>query len=224
MPDTAAPATPATSGKPTAKVAASTTVATQPAKSVAVVKTQSVCASKYTVGSGDAWVLIAKKFGVSVKDLLAANSASTATALYPKQQICLPANATAPAVKTTATKSTTAPAKTTPTTVKTTTTTAKPAPPPVVYTKAQVIQIIRDVWPDNLEDEAIRIATRESNLVPTAKNYCCYGLFQIYFSVHKSWLAQMGVTSASQLADPRVNALAALVLYNRAGSFAPWNL
>ena len=50
-------------------------------------------------------------------------------------------------------------------------------------------QIIRDVWPDDLEEEAIRIATRESNLIPTVKNYCCYGLFQIYYNAHRTWLA-----------------------------------
>ena len=82
-------------------------------------------------------------------------------------------------------------------------------------------QIIRDVWPDELEDEAIRIATRESNLIPTVKNYCCYGLFQIYYNAHRTWLASIGITSAAQLFDPRVNATAALALYNNSG-WAPW--
>jgi hypothetical protein len=108
--------------------------------------------------------------------------------------------------------------------VKATTTTAAKVAPAKTYTRAQVEAIIREVWPDELENEAVRIATRESNLVPTAQNYCCTGLFQIYFSVHKSWLAKIGVTSAAQLKDPRVNAFAALVLYNRAGSWAPWRL
>ena len=98
--------------------------------------------------------------------------------------------------------------------------------PPVKtsYTRAEVEAIIRYVWPDDLEDEAVRIATRESNLVPTAKNYCCYGLFQIYFNVHKGWLAGMGVTSAQQLLDPMVNAYVAVALYNRAGGWGPWAL
>ena len=86
----------------------------------------------------------------------------------------------------------------------------------------EVEQIIREVWPDDLEEEALRIARRESNLVPTAKNYCCYGLFQLYYSVHKSWLSQMGVTSSAQLFDPRINATAALQLYYRSGGFGPW--
>jgi hypothetical protein len=77
------------------------------------------------------------------------------------------------------------------------------------------------VWPDDLEDTAIQIATRESNLIPTAHNSCCYGLFQIYYAAHKSWLASIGVTSAAQLYDPQVNANAAYALYRTSG-WAPW--
>ena len=84
--------------------------------------------------------------------------------------------------------------------------------------------IIRQVWPDDLEDEAVRIATRESNLQPGVRNYCCFGLFQIYYSVHKSWLAQMGVTCAEQLYDPLVNAHVAYTMYLRAGGWGPWKL
>ena len=98
------------------------------------------------------------------------------------------------------------------------------ARPKNTYSRAEVEAIIREVWPDDLEDEAVRIATRESNLIPTVRNYCCYGLFQIYYSVHRTWLAQMGVTSASQLYDPRVSATAAYALYQRSGSWAPWAL
>lgn len=110
------------------------------------------------------------------------------------------------------------------TTAKATTTTAAPATtkPARTYTRDEVIQIIRDVWPDDLEDKAIAIATRESNLVPAVRNYCCFGLFQIYFSVHNGWLAQIGVTEATQLYDPLVNANAALALYFRSGGWGPW--
>lgn len=101
---------------------------------------------------------------------------------------------------------------------------APPPPPANTYSKVQVEAIVREVWPDDLEDEAVRIATRESNLNPVVRNSCCIGLFQIYYSVHRSWLAQIGVSSASQLYDPRTNAAAALTLYQRSGSFAPWNL
>ena len=88
----------------------------------------------------------------------------------------------------------------------------------------EVQQIIREVWPDDQEDKAIAIAWRESNWVPTVRNYCCIGLFQIYWNVHKSWLIPLGVKSSDMLFDPRINATAALALYQRAGGWAPWNL
>lgn len=102
-------------------------------------------------------------------------------------------------------------------------TTAPPTTAPKTsWTRAEVIQIIRNVFPDNLEEHAIFIATRESNLVPNVRNYCCFGLFQIYYDVHRSWLNQMGITSPEQLYDPTTNAMAALVLYNRSGGWGPW--
>jgi len=96
-----------------------------------------------------------------------------------------------------------------------------PAPPAPA---ADPETIIRDVWPDDLEDHAIQIATRESRLQPDVRNACCFGLFQINWSAHHSWLAgEMGVSSASQLLDPAVNARAALALYQRDG-WRPWDL
>lgn len=86
-----------------------------------------------------------------------------------------------------------------------------------------VEEIIRDVWPDQLEDRAVRIAWRESRFVPTARNSICSGLFQIFWAVHKSWLASdLGITSRDQLYDARTNAEAALALYYRAGGWSPW--
>jgi hypothetical protein len=90
------------------------------------------------------------------------------------------------------------------------------------WTKAQVEQVIRDVWPDDLEDHAIAIARRESNLIPTAHNWCCYGLFAIYFQVGKRFLNSIGVTSAAQLSDPVTNARAAYAMY-RASGWKPWS-
>jgi LysM repeat protein len=192
------------------------------------------CAKKYTVVKGDYWILIARKHSVTLREVLRANNAKTSTPLFPGRTVCLPANAS-PA---TTVPPTTKPPTTKPPTTKPPVTTQPPATtkPPVVtqppattrppntYTKDQVKQIIRDVWPDDLEDEAIRIATRESNLTPNVRNYCCFGLFQIYFNVHKSWLKDIGITSAEQLYDPKVNALAAFVLYKRAGGWGPWKL
>ena len=165
-----------------------------------------------------------------MKALLAANNATTQSLLLPGKTICLPDGAVTPAPTVTTPPATTPPATTQPATTQPTTPPATtvpvvtdPPPPANTFTKAQVAQIIRDVWPDDLEDEAIRIATRESGLIPTVRNSCCYGLFQIYYAVNKTWLASIGVTSATQLYDPTVNASAALSLYNVRG-WAPWAL
>jgi len=99
-------------------------------------------------------------------------------------------------------------------------------PPTQTYSRRQVVAIIREVWPDELEETALFVARRESNLVPSVvggKNNCCLGLFQMYWSVHQSWLTKSGVTEPSQLLDPRVNTQAALALYRRNGnSWRPW--
>jgi hypothetical protein len=99
-------------------------------------------------------------------------------------------------------------------------------PPKSSYTQAEVIQIMRNEWPDELEEQALAIGYRESRYVPTADNkLCCYGLFQIYFTVHKSWLVWFGVDEAKDLFDPVINAKAVYHLYQRAdNSFNPWKL
>ena len=197
-----------------------------------------VCAKDYKVVAGDYWILIADKVSVSLSEVLAANNATVKTALYPGRTVCLPANASAPttqapataapttrAAPTTTAKATTTTTKATSTTVKATTTSSPAATaPPNSYSRSEVEAIIRQVWPDDLEDEAIRIATRESNLNPTVRNYCCFGLFQLYYKVHQTWLAQMGVTAAEQLYDPLTNAYAAYALYLRSGGWGPWKL
>jgi LysM repeat protein len=175
------------------------------------------CTSSYRVVFGDAWIVIANKVHVPLSKLLAANHATASTPIYPGRTLCLPAGArwSKPASTSHAISHTISP----------TTSHAISHPtyvPSRSYTRAQVIQIIRDVWPDALEDHAIFIATRESNLVPTARNFCCQGLFQIYYAVHAKWLAQIGITSADQLLDPRTNARAAYAMYQRSGGFGPW--
>ena len=242
---TAAPTAPPTTAKVVKKKAvAKTTTTTAPPTTATQAVAKVACTQTYTVASGDAWSTIAARAKVSMTSLLAANGATVQTLLLSGKKICLPAGAvvpgpptTKPPTTTTTTKPpatkppTTAPKVTAPPTTKPSTTptvttapaTTQPPPPANTYSKAQVAQIIRDVWPDNLEDQAIAIATRESNLVPTVRNYCCYGLFQIYYTAHQTWLAAMGITSAAQLYDPRVNATAALALYNSNG-WAPWAL
>ena len=122
-----------------------------------------------------------------------------------------------------------------PTTTQPPTTTAAPvvtiAPPPTrgavvpapALDAATVEAIIREVWPDDLEDRAIAIATRESKLNPSVHNWCCYGVFAIYFDMGKNFLPQMGITSAEQLLDARTNITAAYKLYTLAG-WDPWAL
>ena len=179
------------------------------------VAAEDACSGSYTVVSGDSWSYIADKVNVGTSELLAVNDANSSTLLLVGQQICLPEGASAPTTNA-------------PVTTKAPTTTRPPStttpPPTTYYSPAQVQQIIRDIWPDNLEDTAIAIANRESRFNPYAKNWCCYGVFQIYWDVHKSWLAAKGVTSSSQLFDPRINAKAALWVYQRSGSFAPWGM
>jgi LysM repeat protein len=197
-----------------------------------------VCTTGYKVRPGDFWIRIARIHGITLKQLLQANNARATTPIYPGRIVCLPNGVqpvtaapatTAPAAKAPAT--TKAPAATkAPTTTKAPVRTAPAvaaapattAAPQRSYTRDQVIAIIREIWPDDLEERAILIATRESNLQPGVRNSCCFGLFQLYFNVHKSWLSQIGVTTATQLYDPKVNAFAALVLYNRAGGWGPW--
>jgi hypothetical protein len=161
-------------------------------------------------------------------------TATPATTAAPKKTTTTPATtakkapATTAAPKATSPSTTRAPATTAatqPPTTKAPATTAPPAaaPPANSYSKADVEAIIREIWPADLADEAVRIATRESNLVPTVRNWCCYGLFQIYFEMNKKTLSGLGITAAEQLYDPRVNATAAYAMYQRSG-WAPWKL
>jgi hypothetical protein len=244
-----APVAPTTPAPSAASPVADATVAVEPTTTAAVVATPITapvvqalavdeCDPDYEVAVGDFWIRIADGSGVALADLLAVNDATVATPLYPGRSICLPdgavipppppaPTATAPTstVGTTTQRSSTSsnnptgsapPASTTPATTT-------PAPAPVVTAGAgEVETIIRSVWPDELEDRALEVARRESNLVPTAKNSCCYGVFQVYWSVHRSWLSGLGITSADQLYDPATNARAALTLYERAGGWGPW--
>ena len=97
------------------------------------------------------------------------------------------------------------------------------AAPAKAYSAAEVEAIVREVWPDDLEEQALAIAKRESKLIPTSRNYCCYGVFAIYYEAGKRFLNSIGVTSADQLFDPWVNVRAAFALYGIAG-WQPWAL
>ncbi len=196
--------------------------------------TAPACASEYELAAGDYWIRIADASDVRLADLLAVNDASVDTVLVPGRSICLPAGASPPAppttvaspattapTKTVAPPTTTAPSRSVPATVAPAPTTTVPARPAAVPT-SQAESIIREVWPDELEDRALEIAWRESNYQSNVNNYCCYGLFQIHWDAHRSWLSAIGVTSATQLYDPLVNTKAAYMLYQRSGGFGPW--
>ncbi|MDO8389135.1 MAG: LysM peptidoglycan-binding domain-containing protein [Actinomycetota bacterium] len=69
------------------------TTTTPPAKSSA----GAACAGPaYTVVSGDGWIRISTRAGVTLKDLLAANKATKATVIRTGQVLCLPAGAAGP--------------------------------------------------------------------------------------------------------------------------------
>ena len=90
------------------------------------------------------------------------------------------------------------------------------------YSRTEVEQIVRDIWPDNLENDALFVVERESHFNPGSRSYCCIGLFQLNWSAHKKWMANYGVTDPAQLLDPTTNARMALVARERAGSWRPW--
>lgn len=161
--------------------------------------TAASCTTYHIVKRNDSWSRIAARFKVKMSTLLEINSASTTTAIYIGDQICLSTQSvmtpSAEALKTT-------------------------------FKRREVTAIIREVWPDELEENALYVARRESNLKPAVvggRNGCCIGLFQIYWSVHRAWLQNSGIGDPSELLDPRVNAEAALALYRRNGnSWRPW--
>ena len=197
------------------------------------------CGADYEIAVGDFWIRIADGARVDVDELLDVNDATSSTPLYPGRTICLPTGASTPPPPPSSTAATesavvggtgsTGTSSDRPAVAPTVTAPPPPAPPPTAPPTTQppldaagVQAVIRAVWPDELEERALEIAWRESNYRPTARNSCCYGVFQIYWDVHRSWLGDLGITSAEGLYDPTLNARAALALYERAGGWGPW--
>ena len=151
------------------------------------------CAATYTVKSGDSWWRIAEKNNTNLRKVLTLNNAKKTTKLLVGNTVCVPAP-------------------------------AQVAPPAQRFTRAEIIQFIRDAWPDELEERALAIAQRESKLRPgvVSGTGCCYGLFQIYYQVHKAWLVNVGVKSARDLFNPQLNAAAAYRMYQRNNGWGPW--
>ena len=177
------------------------------------------CSGKYTVRTGDSWSLIASRHSVTATALASANNKTVKSTILIGEVLCLPVGAKAPAT----TQAPAAPSGGAPAA------TPSPGGASRSYTRAELEQIVRDAWPDELEKNAFYVVNRESRWVhnvknswPSRENPCCYGLFQINWTAHKSWLAGYGVTSASQLFDPVINSKMAYVIYQRAGSWKPW--
>jgi LysM repeat protein len=188
-------------------------------------RVEPACPQTYTAGAGDSWYRIADAAGLSPGEVLAENRATGDTVILPGDEICLPADATIPTAPVPAADpepdTTDAPTTTAaPATTVAPTTTSPPAPPASVD---EVKALIRATWPAEEHETAMMIAQRESRFNPRAdNNWCCYGVFQIYFEVHQRWLDDFGVYEASDLFDAEKNIAAAYHLYEQSGGWGPW--
>lgn len=200
---------------------------------------QELCPRTYRVHSGDSWLRIAASGQIPIAQLLRVNEASMDTTIHPGQDLCIPSGARMPSPPPVTTVSnasssggrgsvTPAP-RPAPAPTAASRPTPAPTPTPAVAPTGprpstdQVIAMIREIWPEELQERAIAIAHRESRYQADAYNgWCCYGVFQIYWNVHRSWLGAHGVRSASQLLDARTNIQMAYQIYQRAGGWRPW--
>jgi len=153
------------------------------------------CTEFHKARQNDSWTRIAARYDLSLKRLLSLNRAESSTLILVGDQIC---TSDQPVI----------------------------AIPDVQYKRKDIVTIIREVWPDEHEENALVVAQRESKMKPNVVggvNDCCIGLFQIYYSVHRSWIAKLGVTEPAQLFDPRTNTQVAYALFKRNGnSWKPW--
>ena len=169
------------------------------------------CVGSYVVKTGDSWSGIAKKVGIKISELTAANGKTSRSTLLPGQELCLPkgatTNATAAASASTSAPTTTQPPKYVPT---------------KTFSRTELEKFVRDAWPDNLEENAFFVVNRESKWNPLSRNSCCIGLFQLNWGSHKSWMKNYGVTDASELLNPEINAKMAYATWQRSGTWSPW--
>jgi LysM repeat protein len=200
------------------------------------------CTRTHTARRGESWWTISRRYRITLRRILDLNNARTSTKILIGDQVCVRAapapTTTVPldtlppvtAAPTNVPPDTLPPATAAPTTVPPDTlphATAAPTtvPAPAPASAQAVIQIIREEWPDHLEEKALQVAWRESNYKPRVvggTRNCCWGLFQIYYEVHKSWLPTVGVNAPEDLLDARTNARAAYRIYQRSGSWRPW--
>ena len=159
----------------------------------------------YTTVRNDSWSRIADKVGVSMKSLLRANKAKTSTMLLIGDVVCLPKSVKADAGEQSSGRQS-----------------LRLDPPAKVYSAKASRNIIKEVFPRRLHRRALAIAQRESRMNAAGHSWCCVGLFQLNWWSHSKWLGDIGITSPEQLLDAKVNAEAAFALYQRSGSWAPW--
>ncbi|MFM9084708.1 MAG: LysM peptidoglycan-binding domain-containing protein [Actinomycetota bacterium] len=158
------------------------------------------CAKTYTAVANDSWWRIASKVKVTLKELLSANNARSSTSILIGDVLCLPKSAV----------------------TKEQARGLSLKPPEKRHTKAASEKVIREIFPDHLENRAVAIAKRESKLNAASWNWCCIGLFQINWWSHRSWLKAEGITEPEQLLNARTNAEVAWMVYKRAGGWGPW--
>ena len=180
------------------------------------------CGLEYTVQAGDSWYGIAERAGVKAGPLAAVNGKTISSPLKVGQMICLPEGAQRPPTITTTTRPPQSSGSSGSSGSSSNDMRQIPYDPTRTYSRAEIEQIVRDVWPDELENDALFVVQRESRFNPVARNWCCLGLFQIHWNAHKRWLANYGVTDPTQLLDPEVNARMGLVAWQRSGSWRPW--
>jgi len=153
------------------------------------------CTEFHRARQNDSWTRIAARYDISLKRLLSLNGAKSSTLILVGDQIC---TSDQPII----------------------------VIPDVQYKRKDIVAIIREIWPDEHEENALFVAQRESKMKPNVVggvNDCCVGLFQIYYSVHRSWITKLGVTEPAQLLDPRTNTQVAYALFKRNGnSWKPW--
>ena len=164
-----------------------------------VVSAQS-CAKTYTAVANDSWWKVSTKVKVTLKELLAANNAQTSTMILIGDVLCLPKSAV----------------------TKEQARGLSLKPPAKRHTKAASEKVIREIFPDHLENKAVAIAKRESKLNAASWNWCCIGLFQVNWWSHRSWLKAEGITQPEQLLNARTNTEVAWMIYKRASGWGPW--
>jgi len=95
--------------------------------------------------------------------------------------------------------------------------------PPGTPGPAEVEAMIREIWPDDIEARALCIAKNEAKLRSDLSNYCCYGVFALYFKyVPEDLKQQYGVDEPTDLYDARTNIAIAYQIYLRSG-WSPWS-